>query len=512
MTEIAGPVIRCALLVVYLVGAALRGRRPPLDRHWARFLGALVAVALLAYLGFVRVHEPVGRLHVHHWDVYHYYLGTKYFAELGQDGLYEATVIADWEDDRAGFQPGSVIRDLRGGVEPVPRARVLERRDEIRSRFASAARWAQFKADVAWFRAADPERWRRSEIQMDHGYNGTPLTTALLGALARWSPGGVSRFLQTVVWADLLLVLALGAWVARRLGRETGLSLLFFWFANPLNDYDFIGGGFLRYDYFLALALGSVLLVERRAAASGVWLALAALFRVFPVLFPLALAGADAIHPQRRRRLREHAPLYAAGLATALLCVVATSWIATPDGRNPWLAQLERVATRSSHFAPNALSLQVPFFYDHAHNVSVAIEAARRGEDFDWLAQTTATFERRRPAYLAALAALALPCLVFARRARPGEALFLGVVALFGAFAVAHYYFCVLSLLPVFFRGDRAVPTLLAAGLLSVTALPALAGGVQDLGYLLRSLGVLALLLAVLALRLRAPRAPAASS
>src|SRR5688572_12124010 len=62
---------------------------------------ALVLVALLAHLNVLRM--PANVLFVrppapHYHDMLHYYLGTKYFAELGYTDLYSAIVLADFED------------------------------------------------------------------------------------------------------------------------------------------------------------------------------------------------------------------------------------------------------------------------------------------------------------------------------------------------------------------------------------------------------------------------------
>lgn len=512
-----GEVVQVGLLGVFVAASLCRSRLPVLDRRFGVVVGVLVAGGLLSYLGGVRVHPATGRIHIHHADVYHYYIGAKYFAELGQTGLYEATVIADFEDDRRRFRPAMTIRDLRDSAREIPRKAVLKRRDEIVGRF-SPDRWRYFKNDLAFFRKADPARWNASEIQRDHGYNGTPLTTAVLGALANWNPGGTAAFLAAAVWLDLVLVLATGACVGLLLGGYAGGVFLFFWFANPLNDYDFTGGGFLRYNYFIAIALGIAFYRRGWLVASGVGLATASLFRIFPVFFPFALLAADVLHPASRQRLRRNRSLYAATAVTAAGLLAVTSLVSTPGGINPWLEQASVVSSRNALQSPNGVSLRFPFLYRAEHNVSAVLAAAARGETLDWLSATNHTFEARRFHFYAALAALLLVSVVFARRSRGTETFFLGIVAIFGVLIVSHYYYCLLALVPLMFRENRRVVELLAAGMATVIVtgwLPAVRETL-DLRYVVVSLAVLVTLGAILALRLRAPRhddaEPAASA
>ena len=502
MEAFDGANVRFALLVSYLASSAFRDRLPGVSRHWTKLLAVLVAIGLLSYIALVRVQSSSGVVHLHQSEVYHYYIGTKYFAELGHDGLYEATVIADFEDDRSGHRPRAPVRDLKGGSRETTRGELVQRRAQIKRRFPSAERWRQFKADIALLRGVDVPGWRSTEFQRDHGYNGTPLTTVLLGSLAAWSPGGPQVFLRAAVWLDVLLILALGGWISSRLGWNAGLSFGFFWLVNPFNDYDFTGGSYLRYNYFIALAMAIVFYRVGRRVATGICLAFASLFRVFPVMFPIGLIIHDLLSPQRWARLRDNAWLYGAGALAAAAVIGATSYIATPAQTNPWLEQLEIVAARNSVAAPNTISLRFPFLYGDEHNVAVVTASVRNGEEIDWPAETTATFEDRKPLYYAALVVWLMAAMGCARRMRGAQAFVLGIVFSFGMLLLSHYYFCMLSLLSLIFAEQRRVLEALGLGMLIVVGTGWLGPVVEiiDLRYAVYSVEVLALLIGVLAL------------
>ena len=80
-----------------LVAGRLSGRYRGGSRVWDRLLALGGVVAFLTFFNF-------GHLHfhnfVHVWDTYHYYMGAKYFREVGYENLYDCAAIADAESGR----------------------------------------------------------------------------------------------------------------------------------------------------------------------------------------------------------------------------------------------------------------------------------------------------------------------------------------------------------------------------------------------------------------------------
>src|SRR5262249_2721102 len=136
-------------------------------------------------------------------------------------------------------------------------------------------------------------------IRLDHGYNPSPLWTAvarLFAARADASDGTLG--------ALALLDLALLALVFVALGRTYGgrvvcLALIVFGLGYAWR-WDWVGGGFLRQDWLVAVGLATCALRTRRAATAGALLAYASLVRVFPLAFLLGPAVL-AIRAVRRK-------------------------------------------------------------------------------------------------------------------------------------------------------------------------------------------------------------------
>jgi hypothetical protein len=461
---------------------------------------ALVLAALIGHLNVLRMPSNVLVLRLpepHYHDMLHYYLGTKYFAELGYTGLYAAVVRADFEDARASFDPIAPVRDLSRN-ELIMRARAVDGAIAVPAMFGPE-RWEAFKRDVAVFRGAiPPDQWRA--LVTDHGYNGTPLVTALLGAIARqpWMPTG--PFVSWASTADLLLIAAFAAFLLTRDGWALAAAFLFFTFANPLNEYGFVGGSYLRYCYFVALAAAVFALRRKRLVAGGIWLAAAGWLRIFPLAIYGFLLLRDLASRDWRDRLRSNARLHLAFACATLAIFGATTFaVSEPDRRNPWLAFADKITAHADSSGINQVFLGVPLTYspavDRLHGGFRRDEANKLDTKGDWAA--AAAQVRRERVWLVFAAAIGLVGLSIAalRRTRGAAVLLPSLLAVFCVMPMTSYDWVVLSLVPLAFWDeagtDRGLLLLFAA--LALTAMRSLPIGF-DLRYSLLSIEVLAYL------------------
>jgi hypothetical protein len=460
-----------ALILFALVGfLALDGwrRRGGLaPRRAAAALAALTGVAFFGHLGALRFADGGGLALVapppHFHELFHYYLGTKYFPELGYDGLYDAAVLADLEDDPEHFEPKRVMRDLSTNTL-VPRAAAVARAAEIRAPF-TPQRWESFRRDVAVFRQATLENWRAHGPMIDHGYNGTPLVTAILGGLAAQPWLDTHDYLGLVSLVDPYLLALFAAALAGLEGPWIALSFLFFAFADPLNEYGYTGGGYLRTDYLLALAAALAALRQSWRAPAGVLLAVAAGLRLFPITVYGCLLWRDLAGPGWRERLRANGRLHAGFAAGALAVALVGSWIPTPDGRNAWVECAQNMRVHTSAPAANLVSLSAIVAYAPSKDrLTVgAPEAVESGAPaFDWAVETRRVLAQRRWYHAAAALALVLVALATARRAVAAEALFPALVIVFALLPVSHYYWALLALVPLAAPAGSRIPAWLA--------------------------------------------------
>jgi hypothetical protein len=457
--------LRLLLLACFLVFAALRPRLSV--RTSIGLLAALSAGGLFAYWEVVVGPDPAaGALRLrppppHYHEFYHYYLGSKYFREFGYHDLYRATVIADFEDAPERFDPEGLARDLETNRVDLRRGDIVRDRQRIDGR-VSPERWREFKSDVAFFLSRYPDPRAAAGFQIDHGYNGTPLSTAILGLLAEQPFVDLETFIGYVRWLDLYLVLLLTCLVARFESWELALGFLFFWSVNPLNDYGYIGGSYLRYDHFVALGFALLCFARRSLVLAGFCFAVAALLRLFPALFVLSLFAHDCLTGEARRRFARNRRLYLSFGASALLLLGLTSGLRAPDGANPWMAFYRRIEQHASNLAPNRIGLRNLVNYSHEQNV----EKAHAFSELNWDRETARRFEARKGWYRLAAALLLGLALWPLRRGGEPDAAALGIGAAFTLLSLAHYYYAMLALIPLIFRGARPVLLLLAAFML----------------------------------------------
>jgi len=239
------------LLLVVLRRGAARGEAGARARRKLEW--ALVALALLGWSNFGAFHgkSPLAPAFVHHWEHFHYQLGSKYFPELGYDGLYAASVQAQREVTPK-VQPEPRIRDLRDYSllstrvdEPFFR--------EVRDRF-SPERWRAFRRDHYAYQEA-LTRGAIAAIRTDHGYNPTPFWTFMARTATAWLPAGEGawRFLGALDIAVLAIAFAV-------VGRTYGLTVLSLCLVVVGTGYGwrfyYNGGALLRFDWLAASLLG----------------------------------------------------------------------------------------------------------------------------------------------------------------------------------------------------------------------------------------------------------------
>jgi hypothetical protein len=463
----------------------------------------LVFAVLVAHMNLLDW-VPGGRLVAtapitHYHETFHYYLGARYFAELGYTGLYHAVVLADLEDTPSAYKAREWVRDLSTN-RTVPRSKALRSTREIRAAFSNE-RWESFKRDVAVHReASTPKRW--SLAVRDHGYNGTPLVTALLGWVASqpWIP--TAQFLSYVVVLDLILIVLFCVFVGMREGMMLALSVLFFTFANPLNDYSFIGASYLRYGYFLALAGALLALRGNRLVTSGALLAVAGWMRIFPLAIYGFLLLRDVVRGDWRESLRASRRLHVSFAVATIAILAGTSLLNTPDGRNPWLSFADNIRTHADMTGVNQVNLATPLNYTAILERLSAEPGLGDGAQSPGRPNLKREISRIRSERTWIVRAVTVVFLVFAlaalrRSASRTAVLIPSLLAIFCVLPMTHYYWSMLSLLPLALPNDsrmhKALLVLFAA--LALTAARDLFPGYLSLRFTLMSVELLIFLL-----------------
>jgi hypothetical protein len=427
-----------ALLLLFETWLRRRGRSDLLRRPRDLLLIALAMVGALAWWNFLQFHYPH---YIHFSDTFHYYVGSKYFSELGYTRLYACTAVADAE---AGPGTGVADRTLRNlqtnRLEST--SEVLADPDSCKRHF-SVDRWTAFERDVSWFRKRVPRR-RWHAMQRDHGYNPPPSWGILGSWLSNLGPAGDRQILALSLLDPVLLALMWGG-VAWAFGWRTLCVGVIYWGTNLFGVFGWNGGAFLRQGW-LVTAIGGICCLRRnKPATAGVLLTCSAFLRIFPgaILVAVGIAAAWGMWRERRFALAPAHRRLAMGCLLAAGAIVSLSLL-TYGGPGPWVGFVDNSRIHLATPLKNHVGLPTVLAYD-ADAVDRRIqEDTAIGRYELWRDARRERFAERAVLYWALLAAFAA-VLAFAVRGQPDwVAAVLGIGLIPVAFELTNYYYAIL--------------------------------------------------------------------
>ena len=253
-----------------------------LKQYEKKFNMALYIVAALSFFSFINMgfmHYSGGYFHVQ--DVFHRYMGAKYFKEAGYKHLYEAAIVADSEQDNY-FGRINSYRDQET-FQIRTREEAINKASEWRGAFTNE-RWNECKNDLTFFKQrpgmkdvrGNPVRldwWGWPNILNDFGLEPSPVWVMAASLVANiFSPA--SAFTMHVVTSlDFVLFIVAGYFLARAFSVNIALFTFIGLFTMNASIYSWAGSSFLRFDWLAYLIISLSLLKEGKFRWAGVALA-----------------------------------------------------------------------------------------------------------------------------------------------------------------------------------------------------------------------------------------------
>jgi len=433
--------VKGGLSLLALVLVVWRHRRPG-DLKPDQAGQLLRAMAVAAVIAWTNVGAFHGSGMVHHWEQFHYFLGSKYFPELGYDGIYAASLAAERELD-LGHGLQSHARDLRTN-EVVPVRSLHNHMGEVRQRF-SAERWEHFRDDVQYF--LEHNRYGYiTQIRRDHGYNPTPTWTFSARLFSVW-PAASGGSLTALAWLDPLLLGVLFVTIFRTFGSRVGcLCLIIFGLGYPWR-FDWVGGAFLRQDWLAAVGVAVCLIKRRAFGFAGGLIAYAFMVRVFPGGF---LVGPAVVF---LRHLAEGKPTawfrrLAIGFAVGVvLCLAAGSL--TGAGTSAWSDFAANLEKHHGTWLTNNVGLKNLVLYDRATMRRDDVDFTLPEPWLRWQGKMNRLDEARRLPILGAAVCFLLVTAAAAWRLEVHQAAVLGMAVAFAVVVLTCYYWVMLLLVPL---------------------------------------------------------------
>jgi len=416
--------------------AIAKQRQNWVGRHARAVLVLLGAISVLAWFNFGAFHDRGGFRH--NWEQLHYVLGSKYFPELGYDGLYAAAVLAIGEFGLRHQLPEKFL-DQRNGTL-VPREVVLEHGRAIRSGF-SEERWKTFGRDLSVYRVP-------RDMWQDHGYNPTPAWTFTGRLFTAHLPitQKTSKLLGLVDVGLLALVFLL---IWRTFGLVPVCCAMIIFGLNYNARFYWTGGAFFRQDWLAAVTVGICMLQRQNFTLAGLALAYAASVRVFPVLFLVPIGIYAARCWKDGQTLTWVRPLIA-GLAVGGAIMLIAGGL-TGRGFEAWFESAERLQwLQSTKPFANDVGLRMPFITS-LDNLRGELTVLSSLYDQTRILDSYHTLMESRSGLI--WAATLFVCVLVAwaawRAPSPAQASVLGLALIFALLSPTCYYWVMLLLMPL---------------------------------------------------------------
>lgn len=430
----------CGAAALYLAVRTFIRPRNLLERGAFTLALAVLVLGVLHQVTAVPLARMYDRGAIRAWNMYHYYLGSKYFAEVGYTELYPQTIVADREMKN---RLRNVMR-LRDMTDYEVRSVEALVPDEPLPAF-TPERWEQFKQDLAVFiPMASPRIWQ--QIVLDRGYNPTPFWNSVGHVFSNAFDIRRRSQLLRATSIDLVLYALMFLGVCWAFGVEPALLVLFCFALLPFNLPRLIGG-YIQYDWITAITLGVCFLRKRWPIAAAVSLGYGTMARVFPLILAGGLAFPALRQLLRERRLDKFYWKFA--IAFFLFCVAGLGIGSLSNkGFGAWLEWKEKIATHNWEMTFGEGRVGLKHLFTH-----------RLGDnDFEKGTAPRKSVYRRQQGWYYAAAALYLALFLAAvwRRSRLNSAL-LSSAVFFILLVPSHYYWSILALLPLW-RTDRDGP------------------------------------------------------
>ena len=460
------------LLLVYL-----RYRAGKAGTYSLRTKVAVGVVVVFSFCVFHNLGTFRGGSFVHYGEMFHYYVGPKYFKELGYYDLYNAVIVADTEQGNE-FAPLPFFTDLKT-YKNVKREVALRDAERIKGLF-SEQRWEAFKADIAFFKSKidKPSSPDMIFLLMDHGYNASPVSTFLLGTLTNLVP------LTHVLWLaliDIAVVLLMIALVFRSFGFEVGALFAVYFFTSILSGQEFLSGSLLRWDWLLFIVVAVCLLERRRYAWAAFFLTLAAMLRIFPAVLFYGIAVSLFQKLRATRKIdKPTARFTVTAGATALLLFVLPS-VSLGSVTQPWQDFYGKISLHESGVYVNHLGFAGVALFEPSQLSLERFATAYQGRDPDivrhWQDVKEHELRNKKPLMIfAALVVLAcITAVIWRRQEDESYSILWPLFLIYATSYVSAYYYTFLCLfILLFFRRPSSLSSFLPVCLLLVLNMCAL--------------------------------------
>ncbi len=413
---------------------------------------AFILTSLTVYFNFWKFHSifvdnPDGEGKVElqrpfHWhEIYHYYLGSKYFSELGYFGIYNCVTAGD--EERGRLISIDYVRNLRNILTSISHDEAVRDCDKNFKRNFTVERWDEFKNDLNFLASIGASEWWDTAVQ-DAGFNPPPSSVIFSSSLSNLIPLSSQTYLLLPL-LDILLLLAATFLIFRNFGMTALIGFVVIFGVSYIAGYFWNGGAFLRYFWLFNLIVGFSLISQKRYFWSGLFFGISAMLRVFPLFFAVGVVVALLFDFRKNKKVLRD---FVAGGAVAVFALGSLSLLIF--GLDAWRDFFQHILLHKDVYFVFHIGLKkIATFADWVPNQNFFGEAGLRLFDA-WNRQLWAVWQSRLWLFLPLSFLITAAACAATRKINLLEsALLVGTTLIFLFTLPANYYFVFLSLIPL---------------------------------------------------------------
>ncbi len=420
-------------LVVVLVVRKLKNQRVKRFLRPTMKGAAALLVAGACVMYFYTARGATRRHYLNFHDLFHYFLGCKYYPEVGYNDFYSCVLQADAEKKRPRWRDNMKSRDL----VTYKRSTVAKVREQSDCSMFSEERREEFRKDTDLFSRYSP----RGAIA-DQGYNGAPFSAYVASWVAN-IPELDYQNLTLLTFVDLMGLSLMFAVLVWGFGwRVAFLAALF----HTVNFADFFYHvSFFRYWWMVTLGIGLACLYRRKYGPSAVFLTVSAMLNVFPVLFFAGIALKLLVSLITERTLKPHYKTFVAwAVAATIVCGAISCLNSRPLER--YQTFFSNMGTHSALLGDRRTGFKYNFFF-RGEFTKDSPRVSYRDKDRDLKRYGV-------PYFVLVGLILAFGAFVVLRLDDFRATVLAGFLLFFMLFSTVVYYYCVASILVLFWAED----------------------------------------------------------
>jgi hypothetical protein len=329
------------------------------ERATKRIAVTLTVLGFFVYFDFFNPNTRYNNYY-HRHEYFHYYLGSKYFSEIGYTRLYECAAIAEVDLGRSAALRKREIRDLRVNlIKPTVDTYIFSEPERCKKHF-TPERWEAFKEDVSWIeKSARGSYWEN--MVKDHGYNPPPVWTMEGKIFSSFGVAG-DTFFKVLSMLDVLMHIGTVLLIRWAFGWRIMAIATVFWGCNAPANFYWTGGAFLRQDWLFFFVAAVCLARKRYFGLAGGALTWSALLRVFPLIAFAGWGVMVLIHLWRHRTLHpDHRRLIGGCVVAAGILIPASVVAAGPDSYKEFV---EHISVHKNTPLTNHMGLETMLSHD----------------------------------------------------------------------------------------------------------------------------------------------------